>query len=415
MKLIDDQNVMYIVRNVLDAVDNRLVAHGERVAYLVWKIMTFEGRLPKEIRIASELALMHDIGAFKTDEIDTMLSFECEFSWNHAIYGYVFLKYLSPLELYADCVLYHHLPYEKLAGVSCSHPYITSLIHLCDRIDVLSRSTGGVTKEKLESYPKGEFDEHRIRSFFKLEEAEQILKKLDDGTYREENNRHFQTFRFREETKIKYLEMLAYAIDFNSEHMVLHTIMTVALSVEIARFMGLSSTELEKIKYGSLLHDIGKVKIPMAILEKAGALNEAEMTIMRNHVVYSEEILSDYLPEDILHIAVRHHEKLNGKGYPHGLSGNDLTTAERIVAIGDITSALLGKRSYKEKMSHDKTMQILHQMGERGELDIDIINFLDEYQNVIFKRASAGGDHVYMLYQEMLEEYRRLVQEVARI
>lgn len=415
MKLIDDQNVMYIVRNVLDAVDNRLVAHGERVAYLVWKIMTFEGRLPKEIRIASELALMHDIGAFKTDEIDSMLTFDCASSWDHAIYGYVFLKYLSPLELYADCILYHHLPYEKLAGVSCSHPYITSLIHLCDRIDVLSRSAEGVTKEKLESYPDKEFDERRIRSFFKLEASEQILKKLKDGTYREENNRHFQTFRFSEETKVKYLEMLAYSIDFNSEHMVLHTIMTVALSVEIARFMGLSGSDIEKIKYGSLLHDIGKVKIPMSILEKAGMLNEEEMKIMRDHVVYSEEILSDYLPKDIFLIAVRHHEKLNGRGYPHGLYGADLNIPERIVAIADITSALLGKRSYKEKMSYDKTMRILHQMGDQGELDSDIINFLDAYQNVIFKRANASGDHVYMLYQEMLEEYDRLVSKVARI
>ncbi|MXQ74302.1 HD domain-containing protein [Clostridiaceae bacterium DONG20-135] len=415
MKLIDDQNVMYIVRNVLDAVDNRLVAHGERVAYLVWKIMAFEGRLPKEIRIASELALMHDIGAFKTDEIDSMLTFDCGASWDHAIYGYVFLKYLSPLEMYADCVLYHHLPYEKLAGVSCSHPYITSLIHLCDRIDVLSRSAEGVTKEKLASYPKGEFDEQRIRSFFKLEEAEQILRKLSEGTYQEENNRHFQRFRFSEETKVKYLEMLAYSIDFNSEHMVLHTIMTVALSVEIARFMGLPDNDVEKIKYGSLLHDIGKVKIPMSILEKAGSLNDEEMKVMRNHVVYSEEILSDYLPRDIYLIAVRHHEKLNGRGYPHGLCADDLTISERIVAIADITSALLGKRSYKEKMSQEKTLHILHQMGEQGELDIDIINFLEEYQNVIFKRASASGDHVYMLYQEMLEEYHRLIQEVARI
>ena len=104
------------------------------------------------------------------------------------------------------------------------------------------------------------------------------------------------------------------------------------------------------------------------------------------------------------------------KRQPHGLCGNDLTISERIVAIGDITSALLGKRSYKEKMSHDKTMQILHQMGEQGELDIDIINFLKEYQNVIFKRASTSGDHVYMpVSYTHLDVYKRQVMKDASV
>ena len=152
---------------------------------------------------------------------------------------------------------------------------------------------------------------------------------------------------FSSREKQSILRMLVYAIDFRSQHTVTHTITTTSISVSVARCMGLPESQVRKIWYGALLHDLGKIGIPVEILEYPGKLSPQAMTIMQTHVKLTEEILGGTIEEDITRIALRHHEKLDGSGYPRRLPVDELTTEERIVAVSDIVSALLGTRSYK--------------------------------------------------------------------
>ena len=123
MEIISSKHVVDIVCRTLGRVDRRLTGHGERVAGLALQLLlTQKGEALSRREMDLVLAaLFHDVGAYKTDEIDGLLSFEREGGWDHAVYGYLFLKNLSPLGEVADAVLYHHCPYRELRQIDTPH------------------------------------------------------------------------------------------------------------------------------------------------------------------------------------------------------------------------------------------------------------------------------------------------------
>ncbi len=145
-------------------------------------------------------------------------------------------------------------------------------------------------------------------------------------------------------------------------------------SKELAEVIGRSdSTQeidrlfIDNIFLTSPLHDIGKVGIPDAILLKPGKFNNEEFEIMKTHSrigfdtineAYKKYPKADYLKMSA-EIALSHHEKFNGTGYPDGLAGNDIPLAARIVAMSDVYDALVNKRVYKDRFTHDMTKSII--------------------------------------------------------
>lgn len=412
MQILKDKDVVYIIRNMLDMIDKRLVAHGERVTFFVMKMMEEMNFTQEEIMRGCLLSLFHDIGAFKTDDIDDMLSFEKENVMHHAVYGYVFLRNLTPLKEYADCILYHHIPYHQLADISCSWKEFTALLHFCDRIDTLMQSDPSQIQEALRHGKTGRFKKEHVDLFLRLDKQHFLCKKILDNSYRKDIYALFPKIKFRDEEKHQYLRMVAYSIDFNSEYTVLHTILTTSLSLELGKQFQFDEENLIRLYYGSLLHDVGKCSIPISILEKPGALTDAEMAIMRTHVSASEAVLKGCLPEDILQIAIRHHEKLDGSGYPHHLTRDDLTLSERIVAVADIISALLGKRSYKDEFDIHKTIDILKAMAKQGKIDCDIVNVFIHSHDAILENVYKRSMRIEKMYEEMLQEYIRIIEQL---
>lgn len=128
----------------------------------------------------------------------------------------------------------------------------------------------------------------------------------------------------------------------------------------------------EEIARVSPLHDIGKVAIPDNILHKPGQLSDAEFEIMKTHAAIGGQILKDILAKNgspylkvAYEVTMFHHERYNGTGYPHGLCGENIPIAARIMAMADIYDAMASKRCYKEPFSHEKIKGIILQ--ERGE------------------------------------------------
>lgn len=407
MNIIDDQNVIQIVKNMLNTIDHRLVDHGERVTYLCICIMK-ELRMPDEmIQLTAKLALFHDIGAYKTDEIDQLFSFESKNVWNHAIYGYLFLAHMSPLKEYADCVLYHHIPYQKLKKLPCANKDIAAILHLCDRIDVAYQQ-GIILDADFFQEHKDSFLQPQVEAFLQLAKQGNLISALQDGSYQNKIQVLFQELQFSAQERKQYLEMLAYSIDFNSKFTVLHTVMTTSLAVEFGKQLHLDEVSMEKLYYGALLHDIGKGAIPISILEKEGKLTTEEMDIMKLHVSITEAILKNYVDSDIEKIAARHHEKLDGSGYPYGLCAKDLTLCERIVAVADILSALLGKRSYKQEFPISKAIDIVSQLAKDGKLDSELITIFCLHHDEMMKQVEQQSKYIRRIYDTMTEEYKRI-------
>jgi HD-GYP domain-containing protein (c-di-GMP phosphodiesterase class II) len=133
-------------------------------------------------------------------------------------------------------------------------------------------------------------------------------------------------------------------------------------SVRIAEARGLTTRTIQTLIKGAFLHDVGKIGIEDNILLKPGKLDENEFKIMQKHVDYGEEIVerSEWL-KDALEVVGYHHEKINGKGYPRKLSGEEIPITARIFAIVDVFDALTSKRPYKEPFSFDDSILILEE------------------------------------------------------
>jgi len=139
-----------------------------------------------------------------------------------------------------------------------------------------------------------------------------------------------------------------------------------------AHSIGIGSSDLERLAVGGFMHDIGKSRIPVEILDKPGKLDDADWRIMRNHPNDSREILLHELDlePDTIAMAVHHHEKLNGTGYPDGLSGAQINDCTRLIAIADVYSALIDKRSYKSAMTNEQALDLMATF--EGHLDMDL-------------------------------------------
>lgn len=142
-----------------------------------------------------------------------------------------------------------------------------------------------------------------------------------------------------------------------------HSFDVTFLSGKIAEYMNIDADTREAIYYAALLHDYGKLAVPDSILKKPGTLSEEEFAILRKHVNHTKIILSSIEFEGTLEqvpvFASQHHERIDGKGYPDGLAGDEISTGGRIIAVADVFEALTAKRHYREPYTLKKTLNIL--------------------------------------------------------
>jgi putative nucleotidyltransferase with HDIG domain len=146
-----------------------------------------------------------------------------------------------------------------------------------------------------------------------------------------------------------------------------HCLLVTGVAVTFGQQLGFANADKKKLAFAGLLHDIGKARIPLAILEKPGPLDTTETEIMKQHPLLGLETLQDMkaIDPDMLDMVVHHHEYLDGSGYPHGLKANQLSDLVRIITIADVFGALIERRSYKPPMGGAQAYQVLEQMGAK--------------------------------------------------
>ena len=148
------------------------------------------------------------------------------------------------------------------------------------------------------------------------------------------------------------VQALAAAIEARDNYTHQHSEQVVALATDVARLLGLSPSDLEQVRHGALLHDVGKLAIPNEILHKPGPLTDAEWRVMAEHPVIGERILRRTPQLGHLAPIVRHeHERWDGGGYPDGLARTSIPIASRIILACDAYNAMITTRPYREAMS----------------------------------------------------------------
>ena len=417
MSVISSKDVNEIIRKTLGIINNKIIQHGEITGYLLYKMMEYENEYTDQHYTEQEmvdytmLGILHDIGLYKEDNVKNVSDFETKNLWPHSIYGFLFLKYLSPMGDKAEIVLYHHLDYNRHSMIQSRYMHIIDMLSLADKMDTfLHLKDEKLGQDYFAKYRDIKFSGAAMDLFQKAEKRYGITGSLVNGKYREELDILLAKRAFPEQYKKGFLEMLVYTIDFRSEHTVIHTLATVNFAEQLGRLSRVSGKDLRDLHYGALLHDLGKIAIPLNILESTGRLSDDEMKIMKAHVRITEMILEGVVDDAVLQIAVRHHEKLDGTGYHKGLKAEDLTLPQQIIAVADILSALYGKRSYKEAFSKEKILDIMNSDADRGKINRNVVTSLERNYDNIIKEFEKEKENTIGLYLKIKEQYAIMIE-----
>lgn len=164
-------------------------------------------------------------------------------------------------------------------------------------------------------------------------------------------------------------------------------------SVEVGKRLGFNEDELQALRRGGILHDIGKIGIPESILQKAGPLTQEEREIMQSHPEKGEAIchpLHSLAPA--LPIIRNHHERIDGQGYPDGLTGEEIPIGARIIAVVDYVDALLTDRPYRKALPLDETLDLLENATKSGHLDREIVTIVKQIIDDVNKKWVEVAD-----------------------
>lgn len=408
-----------MVQRALNCVDPRLVDHGLRVASLLDAMLEANGMIDAtQRRAAYFIALLHDVGAYRTEEIDRMVAFETESVWEHSFYGYLFFKELSPLGDYAEVILYHHMPYDQFTDQNPYVKFLATALHVADRVDILllehPQADAAEVERLLAASRPGLFSPEALALFSEAQRRFDMISVLRDGVEAPDRS-HIVADPSGTGSATSYLDMLVHVIDFRSRHTVTHTVTTAWVAYELAlRLLG-DQPSAAHVYASALVHDVGKIGIPLSILEKPGRLDDDEMAVMRTHVALTERILEDCVEPEMILPAVRHHEKLDGSGYPRGLHADELTLPDRIIAVADIVSALVGTRSYKQAYPKEKVLALLADQVAAGKIDAAVVEAMTRDYDAIMASVAAACLPVAAAYERVQDQYQWLLSELKRV
>ena len=178
-----------------------------------------------------------------------------------------------------------------------------------------------------------------------------------------------------EKTRLEIIHRLGRAVEFKDYETGLHVIRISYYAKLLSEFLGMNQGWSELLFNAAPLHDIGKIGIPDRTLQKPGPLNEAEWAIMKKHPEYGAAIIGEHVSELLQmarQIALTHHEKWDGSGYPKGLQGLDIPLVGRIVAVVDVFDALTTTRPYKKACPVDEAVRIISN-GSGNHFDPDLV------------------------------------------
>lgn len=153
----------------------------------------------------------------------------------------------------------------------------------------------------------------------------------------------------------------------------LHSMAVCGLMISLGRQLGLDEKQVRRVGMGGLLHDVGKAAVPLEILNKPGKLTDEEFEVMRQHPVIGAQMLMEAdADDDLLDIALHHHEKVDGSGYPHRLQGEAISLYSRMAAVCDVYDALTSTRVYRKGWTPAEAMH--NMLSWRGHFDSQILH-----------------------------------------
>ena len=404
-------DLMSGISTALDYVSPHVNGHHRRVAVASAAIGNHLGIGPSSLMDMLLAALMHDIGAFSLDLVLDGLDFDADLT-EHAVAGHRLLRGHAFMERASRMVLYHHTQWKDLRVIrqegDSETLLMANIINFTDRVDVLRRGRRqALDRDQVRAVVGGfsvsQYAPEIVQAFMELVDSGLFWGVMEEmpGPIRQVFGQDLLDQFIPMDELLGFSNFFSHIIDFRSRHTATHSQGVAETAVQLAGLAGMSRREQEYMRLAGNLHDIGKLAVPVSLLDKPGKLDHGEYAAIQNHATVCETVLKS-IPglDEIADWACQHHERLNGKGYPHGLAGEELSLGSRIMQVADVFTAITEDRPYRKGMDREKTVGVLRSMADKGFLDKDMVALaIDNHEQIDAVRCIAQS--------RALAEFRR--------
>lgn len=387
-------DLMCGVSKALDFVSPDVTGHHRRVALASVAMGNHLGIGTESLTDMLMAGLMHDIGAFSMDLKLDGLDFDADLT-EHAVAGHRLLRGYPFLERASRMVLYHHTNWSELRIIRQEGDRETllmaNIINLADRVDILRRiGVNGFSREQVceivGGYTEQYYAPEAVDAFMTISAGGIVWQLMEDmkGSIRDILGEAILNQLVPQEQLLAFSDFFSHIIDFRSRHTATHSQGVAETAVQLARLAGMSEEDQQRMRLAGNLHDIGKLAVSTHLLDKPGKLDKDEYAAVQDHASVCEKVLQSITGlDEVAQWACQHHERLNGKGYPHGLKEEDLSLGSRIMQVADVHTAITEDRPYRAGMEKNQALNVLRSMVNKGFLDVDIVQLvIDNYDHI---------------------------------
>jgi HD-GYP domain-containing protein (c-di-GMP phosphodiesterase class II) len=402
-------NLILSLSDALDLAYNSLAMHQQRTAFIAWQLAKAAGLDSKRIEEVFIAGLLHDIGALTVEEKKSLHDNETKETENHCIKGQILFESNPWLKSSAILVRNHHRDWADW-GESRNTPeaFSSQLLYLADYLErhidrnIYILHQEKAIQESIKELAGRQIDVNIVDLFLDVSRREEFWLDLTSARLYSLllNHGPFRMIEIDLDSILVFAELLRMIIDFKSPFTASHSSGVTRCATLLAELIGMSESEVKLMEAAGLLHDLGKLVVPNAILEKPGPLTAQEFAVIKQHTYYTYAILGTIRGlESISEWAAYHHERLDGKGYPFRRQARDINLGARIMCVSDIFTALAEDRPYRKGMSITEITKILNDMASRGIQDPRIVKLLQETIDEINRSVAERQTQVRDYYQ----------------
>lgn len=401
-------NILLSFSDAIDLANQSISAHQMRTAFIAWQ-MARGAKLSQNVDEKIFMgALLHDAGALTTEDKTRLHSFEEINTENHCIRGAALFESCPLLKESSEMVRWHHRPWREWeTTIDSKDAFESQALYLADYLERSINRNQYILHQneelikKITSMAGAEIHSDVVDLFVAVSNREDFwLDLVSPRLY--SILLHFGPFRGVDVEIDQIFSIATFfrnLIDFKSPFTATHSTGVAECAYILSKIFGLTTNEIFLVKLAGYFHDVGKLAVPNAILEKPDKLTKEEFAVIKKHTYFTYMVLNsigglDHIPE----WAAFHHEKLDGSGYPFHVNSEKLETASRIMAVADIFTALAEDRPYRSRMQRDAIERILENLAKNNGIDKKIVGLLFEnYEEVLIhvkeKQSIANAEY----------------------
>lgn len=405
--------LLFSVSEAMDLANPTLPEHHIRTAYMALRIAEVSDCTPSLVQRLFVAALLHDIGALSPEDRIAVNLMEEVDPKAHCARGYHLLSQTFWLAPAARIVEWHHTDMNTHVAdgrdISNDEVLAAQILFVAERVERSVRRDQYILHQfesiraRMCAAPSSDVHPAIIECFSEASSSEDFWLRLCSSTLPAEMRRaspvNSVVVEYRDLHSI--CSVFKNMIDFRSPFTATHSRGVAACAHEIALRMGFSGDELRQVELAGYLHDIGKLVVPNAILEKPGPLSKEERQFLLQHVHHTHRLLSQVRGfEKIAEWAAQHHERLDGSGYVRRSSAGDIDLGARIIAVADIATAVAEHRPYRAGVADDGVLEILRDMAIAGQIDLAVVNTFAADSNEIADQVKRAQHADLLLFSE---------------